>query len=299
MLTKSQTKIASPLSRKAVLLAINISAPSFRKLDRKVTDEVNRKHNADADAGRYNKLLIEAKRLEDINNAVSRARALHYEMTRPWTDKGLRILPNVLYQQFTAEFNAIKRDFDKATKEFCRDYPAAIQERRKALGSLFNEADYPSPHGIEAKFKMETRFSPLLDDVADFRADLDEDTLNDIRDEMARSSGAALDDAMRSTGDEIIEKVGYMSKRLKEVAEVEPGKKKFFFDSLVENVRDLAKLLPAFNFNNDPKLTHIIDRINTELCVEDAADLRKNAKARDQVRKSADQIVAEVEKFFG
>lgn len=298
MLTKSpDTKIASPLSRKAVLLAVTINAPSFRKLDKLVTDEVNRKHNAKSDAGRYNKLLIEAKRLEDINNAVSRARALHYEMTRPWTDKGLRILPNTLYQKFTDEFRDIKRDFEKAKHEFCKAYPAAIQERKQSLGSLFNESDYPSPQGIESKFQMETRIIPLPD-AADFRADLDEDTLNDIKDEIARSSDAALNDAMRSTGDEIIEKVGYMSRRLKEVAGAKEGEKKYFFDSLVENVRDLAKLLPAFNFNNDPELAHIIDRINNELCAEDAADLRKNAKARDQVQKSADEIVAEVERFF-
>ena len=64
-------KIASPLSRKATLVSVNISQWTARKLDRKVTERSHRAHGAPESAGRYNKLLIEAKRLEAINSAVS------------------------------------------------------------------------------------------------------------------------------------------------------------------------------------------------------------------------------------
>jgi hypothetical protein len=58
-------KIATPLSRKATLVSVNVSQWTARRLDRKVTDEVNRQHNAAKDAGRYNKLLIEAEHLKE------------------------------------------------------------------------------------------------------------------------------------------------------------------------------------------------------------------------------------------
>src|SRR3981189_306238 len=98
--TMLKQQIASPLSRKATLIGVDISQWTARKLDKRVTEKVNREHGASEDAGRYNKLLIEAKRLEAINSLVGQARRLHYSMTKPWCDEGLRILPNVLHEKF-------------------------------------------------------------------------------------------------------------------------------------------------------------------------------------------------------
>ena len=83
------TKLASPLSRKATLVSVIIAQWTARKLDSKSPQEVNRTHGALEDAGRYNKLLIEDKRLEAINSLVSQARKLHHTMTKPWCDEGL------------------------------------------------------------------------------------------------------------------------------------------------------------------------------------------------------------------
>jgi hypothetical protein len=88
-------------------------------------------------------------------------------------------------------------------------------------------------------------------------------------------------------------------KTYKEKGEKAKGEpRNYFRDSLVDNVRDLAALLPAFNLTDDPKVDALIDRINRELCSEDAKTLRKNADARESVAKSADEIVAEVGKFL-
>jgi hypothetical protein len=43
---------------------------------------------------------------------------------------------------------------------------------------------------------------------------------------------------------------------------------------LVDNVRELARLLPAFNLTGDPILANISERINAELCTYDADDPR-------------------------
>src|SRR4051794_29672871 len=151
-----QTKIASPLSRKATLVAVVISQWTARKLDKRVTDKVNQEHGAHKDAGRYNKLLIEAKRMEKINGIVSKARRLHYTMTKPWCDEGMRILPNVLHGKFADEFRVLKREFEVAADEFCRDYPLFVEERKRALVKLFNADDYPAVSEIRSKFKLDT-----------------------------------------------------------------------------------------------------------------------------------------------
>jgi hypothetical protein len=297
MLTKTNN-IATPLARKAVLVSVNISQWTARKLDKRVTDEVNREHGAAANAGRYNKLLIEAERLAKITSLVSAARALHYGMTRPWADEGPRILPNALFVKFSDEFRKMKREFEQAANEFAAGYPSFIEERKAALNGLYNESDYPDVSEIRSKFKLEMTILPFPD-ADDFRSNLDEDTVADIKAEIAETSSRVVDDAMRHTAKQIISMVGHMSEKLKEYKTGDVGgKRKFFLNSLVDNVRDLAELLPAFNLTDDPKLTEIIERIQKELCAEDAGELRTNDAARESVQKSADEIVAAVSQFL-
>jgi hypothetical protein len=292
-----QTKVVAPLSRKAILLSVRISQWTARKLDRQITDETNRKYNATSDAGRYNKLLIDADHLADITTIVSKVRQLHYTMTRPWMDEGARILPNALYAKFTDEFRVLKREFENAVDQFCAEYPRYIAERKIALNGAFKETDYPSAGEIRNKFIL--KYSPMpFPDAEDFRSDLDDDTVADIKAEIAAMSDQVLNDAMKGTAEQIIKLVGHMAEKLKEHMGKKEGERKFFMDSLVDNVRELADLLPAFNLTNDPKLTKITKRIKKELCVEDAVTLRKNPDAALSVQKSAEEIVAETSKFF-
>jgi hypothetical protein len=292
-----QTKIVSPLSRKAILVSVRVSQWSARKLDRQITDDTNRRFNASRDAGRYNKLLIDADHLAELTGLVSKARQLHYSMTRPWLDEGSRILPNVLYADFTDQFRVLKREFENAADKFCAEYPRFIAERKIALNGAFKETDYPSVLEIRSKFRLDYGMSPLTD-AEDFRSDLDDDTVADIKAEIAETSNKLLDDAMKHTAEQIIDLVGHMATKLKEHQSKKEGERKFFMDSLVDNVRDLAKLLPAFNLTNDPKLSKITKRIVKELCVEDAVTLRKNPDVAEAVAKSAEEIVAETSKFF-
>ena len=292
------TKIASPLSRKATLVSVNISMWTARKFDRKVTEQVNREHGAVADAGRFNKLLIEAKRLEAINSLVSQARKLHHTYTKPWCDEGLRILPNMLHAKFADEFRKIKREYDQEADHFCLAYPTFVEERKRALNGLFNPADYPAPSTIRDKFKCEVKTFPVPD-AEDFRSDvLDADTIEDIRRELEATSDTVLNGAMKDTADKIGEVVGHMAEKLKSYGTT-AGKKSFFTASLVENVRELADLLPAFNLTNDPKLDAIAGRIKRELCTEEASELRENEAARATVQKSAEDILKDVEGLLG
>lgn len=293
------TKLASPLSRKATLVSVNIAQWTARKFDRKVTDQVNRDHGATKDAGRFNKLLIEAKRLEKINGIVSQVRKLHHTMTKPWCDEGLRILPNVLHAKFADEFRKLKREYDAAADAFCHDYPSFVEERKRALNGLFNSADYPRADSIRGKFNCEVKTFPVPD-ADDFRSDvLDADTVEDIKRELEATSETVLNAAMKDTAEKIGELVSHMAEKLKSYGTAADGKKNFFTDSLVENVRELAGLLPAFNLTNDPDLDKIAGRINRELCVEDAKTLRENEAARATVQKSAEDILKDVNGLLG
>ena len=98
----------------------------------------------------------------------------------------------------------------------------------------------------------------------------------------------------------IISLVWVMSERLAAFSNKKEGERGGYFkDTLVENVRELAELLPAFNFNNDPAFDALAKRIKNELCVEDAKALREHADVRETVKKSADDILKDVESLLG
>jgi hypothetical protein len=289
-----QTQITSPLSRKAVLVSLNISTWAGRKFDREVTDDTNRRRGATDDAGRYNKLLIGAEHLKAIQSVVGEAREKFYKYTRPWSD-GVGILPNVSYAKFSAEFRQLKQRFNEAADDFARGFSGYVKEREKALNGLFNADDYPSPDEIRSKFNLDTKFSNVPD-AGDFRSDvLDADTVNDIRSEIAAGERKAEHEVMEHTYRQIAEVVGAMAKKLDEYG-VDTGKTKrsYFKDSLVGNIRELTELLPTFNLTGDPKLAELTSRLQSELCVEDPKTLRDNDDVRVAVQKSAEEILADV-----
>lgn len=203
-------------------------------------------------------------------------------------------------RQLSEKFRELKRDFETAANEFARGYPQFVEERKRALNGLFNASDYPPVAQIREKLKLDMTILPFPDS-ADFRADLDDETVADIRREIEETSIRVAADTLRHTAQRIADTVGHMAEKLKEYNSGSKGKndkRNFFLNSLVDNVRDLAELLPAFNLTNDPKLAAIAKRISKELCAEDAAELRKNDAARESVKKSADEIVKAVSQFL-
>jgi hypothetical protein len=292
-------KVTSPLTSKATLVTVNLSQWTARKLDREVTDEVNEQHGASSDAGRYNKLLVEKHRLEKLTQIRSKARHLIETMTKPWLTKGPRILPNMLYQKFCDEFRTLKREFEREADAFAADFEKFVEERKAKLNGLFKEGDYPSVSEIRSKFSLDMKVCPIAEADGfsdDFRAQLDDDTLADIKAELDAANAKLLDGVRKDTIEKILAVVGNMSARLGEYGVKDKAK---LYESVVDNVRELAELLPAFNLTNDPNFDKMVARIKDELCVEDVETLREEAGVRASVKKSADQIVAEVEKFFG
>jgi hypothetical protein len=292
-------QLSTPLSRKAVLVSVNISQWTARKVDKAVTEKVNADHEAANDAGRYNKLLIDSKHLSKLTALVRQARELHYTMTLPWMDEGPRILANVLFVDFSNQFRTIKREFEREAATFTANYATYVDERRKQLGRMFKDSDYPSPTEMRKRFKMDLVVLPLPD-AGDFRVEqLDDDIVDQLRNELAETTRDVERHTLQETARQIVEVVGHMNDQLKKYTQPKDGKRAFFMNSLVDNVRDLAKLLPAFNLTDDPELAKITKRIVNELCVEDAETLRRNEDVCVTVQKSADQIVKAVGGLLG
>jgi hypothetical protein len=295
------TKPANILSHKAVLASVSISAWSARRLDKAESTKINSNAGAKADVGRVNKLLVNKERIDGIAKIASAARAEHYRITMPWLDEGSRILPNALFMEHATTMRNFERDFHAAAEKFCTDYPQMIEEAKtNRMGSLFKAEDYPSPSAIRNKFNFSKHVYPCPD-AADFRVDLSQDQLDDLRRDVEERMQEALETAVRGPINRIIDTVGLMAQRLKEY---QPSSKHFkaspLYQSMIDNIKDLVGLLPAFNIKNDPKLAAITTRMADELTLWTVDDFKEasslsapKAKAnRTKAAKSAEEILA-------
>lgn len=289
------------LSTKAMLSHLKVSRWGGRVHDKATSREVLIAKRADAQSGLFTTRLIKKKAFADIAGAEHEARAYHWMHTQPWFDDGPRILPTALYMKYIKEMNDVKGRFDKAVEEFLKEYPAHIAEARTALGDLFDSEYYPSVESMRTKHALEIVITNCPD-TQDFRCDLPSEVLDDIKADMEKRLKKQMDSTIADVSERIQDVVGRMAERLKAYS---PADKKggikatgTFRDSLVDNVRELAELIPAFNMKGDAKITKLVTRMKKELCEFDADVLREDDLVRAKVSKSADDILATVGAFI-
>jgi hypothetical protein len=298
-MSKSKTTAPNLLAQKAVLAAVNVSMWTARRYDASVTEETNRRNHATPDAGRYNKLLVDKIDIKELNQIRTAARQRHYMLTQPWLDDGSRLLPAALYMSYVDEMRKLKVEYDAAADTFAKNYAGIIKRAKSRLNGMFNEDDYPSPNSIRNHFGFDIKVMPCPD-AKDFRVDIAQEHLSMVQQDVEERMRGALDSAMQDVKERITKLVGHMAERLKAY---KPGDEDnraegLFRDSLVENVRELVALLPAFNLTGDAKLTALTKRIESELCLNDADTLRENDSVRGAVAKAADKILTDVAAFM-
>lgn len=285
------------LSDRAMLASLKISAWSARKLDRKITDETNRLHNASADAGRYNKALLAKDALGELVKLASNARTTHYSLTLPWLDDGGRILTVAGYETYTAQMAALREQWESAVKSFVDSYPSFVADARVRLNGMFNESDYPTVREVARKFDLRVRMLPVPE-ADDFRASVGDSQSQFIKSEIEKATREAINDAMKDVWQRVADVVSAMAEKLKAYQPDKGREGGVFRDSLVQNIRDLVGILPMLNLTGDPKLTAMCGKLEKELCRYDADALREDDALRNEIADKAAAIFADVSGFM-
>lgn len=288
------------LSSRAMLVNVSISQWSARKLDKRVTADVNASHGAGADAGRYNKSLIARDALAEIKTIVSAARADHVKLTLPWLQDGTRILPAAGFAKYSETMRKHREAFEAATADFVANYPDYVRDAAAYLNGMFDPAEYPDASQIERRFAWSLRVFPMPD-AADFRVDLAKETVDAMRREIADAMSDAVSDAMADAFDRLHKAVRHMADKLREFKPKSGDDRAtgIFRDSLVENVRELVAILPGLNLTGDARLADAIAATEAKLTAYDADTLRSDDAKRDEVAKAAEQIADDLAAFMG
>jgi len=275
----------------ALLVEVSVSSWSARKLDRKVTDEVNINKGASRSASRTNKnLLADDEKLEAINKYAANFRNWLYAETLPWSNSGLRLIPTAKFFEFKQTLDAYKTEFDTMVTDFVTDYPTRIAAQAFKLGSMFDRSEYPDQNEIAGKFKFGYCFSPVPE-AGHFLVDLGEEMEKELKEEYAKAYEERVNSAMKDLWTRLKDSLTKIAERLTPDAD---GKNKIFRDSLVDNVLDLCGMLRDLNITNDPNLEQARREVEQLLSGVVADDLRKSEEIKKDVRC---EVAAILEKF--
>jgi len=276
------------LSSRAMLCSLSISMWSARKHDPDASEEIAVRHGAQADAGRYHKVLLPKQALADIQKIVSEARQEHYFMTLPWDDNGYRVLPAAAYMDHVAKMRAMSNRFTESVDSLAGQFLTLVEQARTRLGGLFRESDYPCPDELRAKFSFETRVMPLPD-AGDFRVALGDEEQARIKRQITAAVEASLQVGSRELWFRLYEAVQHLADRLTAYKVTGQGIEHPFRDTVVTNLVKLVDVLPKLNVTNDPELERLAEQVRTSLLV-DPQELRKSETVRAETAKAAAAI---------
>jgi hypothetical protein len=277
------------IASSAMLVELSISSWTARKLDKKVSTQVDLDKQTKTRAGNYNKnLLAGTGFLDTITKYAANARAWHISQTLPWSDNGLRLLPMSNFMTYKQNLTTLETNYQALVDKFIVAYPNLVSAAAFQLGDLFNRDEYPEAEKIVSKFKFTVNYLPVPM-AGDFRIDIGEEAKAELVKNCERAYNDRLNNAMKDAWGRLHECLMRMSERL---ADNEKGEKKIFRDSLVENAVELVDLLKHFNLTGDTNMELARNELAVAIMNHDADDLRESFVAREAVKKKVDDILS-------
>lgn len=285
------TTSADPILGRAMLVNVDIGVWEARKHDRDVTEKVNKRYGASADAGRWNKHLFGGKveSLSAVLNAAHAVRIMHYAQTLPWSDDGWRLLPTANYFNYTQELRKKIDEFWAVLEVFLKEYPRLLRTAKEKLNGMFRPEEYPATGAVRSKFHAEIEFAPVPAS-ADFRVNLPAAELarmeQDVTNRVQEAVRLAMTDAWQRLGEVVYD----LRERLVDG--------KYLRDTMVERIGAVAEALGRMNLTGDAHLEKVRKQALAELATLDVSSLRDDTKARTAAASKADEILKAMQGLY-
>ena len=289
----TQTKI----QRNASLANLTISLWNPTKKDASVTHEILVAKSASSDAGTFRKNVLPEAAYRPLQALAQNIRRFHYTMTHPWLDDGARILPSMFQMEYADKLRGFRDQFhDLVNTQFSDTaYAGYIAEARGRLGAMFNPADYPTASEARAKFGVRVTFLPIPDS-GDFRLNLNKDLLEEMEASLKDQIKEVETRTKREIYGRLGEKVQHLSNKLEEFdtemldEEGNPITRRLH-GTLIENIREVCRLIPGLNITEDPEVEKIKNETLARIGRWDIDTIRDDEAIRKEVIQDADSIL--------
>lgn len=277
------------LQDKAILVKLSISLPGNTRTDVKITQDTISRENLGAKAGRWLKQLYPDEAMTPLVKLSGEIRTYHYTHTLAWTDEGYRILPTAHHAEYTDQMRKFHAAYDTARDTFVSRLPEWVAWAKQAHNGTFDPTCYPDASRLERKFDFGLDFSPVPSG-SDFRCSLNQDELDSMSQQVNERVNQATEAARLDLWHRLIEPLKAMADKLSEPDRAK-GQSPIFRDSLVSNLQDIAKLIPALNVTSDPELAAFAAEVQSTIAQVQPDTLRQSKSTRDQTAAQAKAIL--------
>lgn len=279
------------LSERAVLVTLNIGMWNAQVRDDKASRNAADAYGAKPTSIKSFKKLIEDTSLSAIHNLGQKLRQTHYSLTVPWGDDNCRMLTTKGYFDYCRIMGDLKDSFEKAVDEFIPKYPDLVEAAKIMLNTGWRQEDYPHHSHIKDKFYTAIHFSPVPE-KGDFRVGLDDNDLERLNTSLEEANNAKLKEATKEVWTRLEKVVDHMATTLENYG---PGKR--LFDSVVDNVKELATNLPKLNLTEDPEMDKTAQDILSRLTQFSTETLRESEQLRNTVAVEAKNLVERIKGY--
>lgn len=244
-------------------------------------------------------LLPGAEALENIIKHSAAMRTWWNQVSAPWFDNGMRVYNVAGHMDIQATYGDMARYRDQLVQTFLDEYVELREKARFDLNDLFDENEYPMPEVVRAKFTCSFEVMPLPD-TSDFRVieGLGDEELARLQADAEAKATARVAEATSTTVRRALEALKIAVDRLNDYTRKEDNdEKRAYYESWVNNAKEMAALLPQLNLTNDPAITAIAEEIKQAM-PESALFYKDNISQRKDAARKVNDIAAKLSSLF-
>ena len=288
--TNNVPSVSTPsISSSAMLAEFSASQWTARKKDQKASAEVAASNHAETGVANVNKKLLgNCPELDAVHKMTGHIRNIHYAMTMPWSDAGLRLLPTAQYFKYHQTMTDLEGQWQALVAGFLAVYEWQKSQAHAKLGDLLDLNDYPTTDAVATKFAFNLSYIPLPE-AGDFRVDVGNEALAQVKTDYEEYYSRQLGNAMNDVWTRLHTALTRMSSQLSYKAD---GSTEKFKDTLVGNVLDMVELLDVCNVTGDSQMVALKNELANTMYGVTAEVLREDTFTRDDTKRNIDKIIA-------
>jgi hypothetical protein len=279
---------APSMSSASTLVDLGIKVFTGRKKDVRASKELEALKKADPNvANVHKKLLGNCPELDAIQKFVGNARNIHYAMTLPWSDMGMRLLPTATFFKYKQQMSELEQEFYVLVNKFFDIYDDAVINAQTLLGDLYNPDNYPPVEMLQGKFAWRMNFTPLPSS-GDFRVDMENEQAKALAEDYQKYYNTMFDKAIGSMMEKLVSYLANISERL----DYRDGEdKKVFRDTLTANVTSMLEDLLVPMADKDDRLRTLTRQLMDTFQGISPDALREDGVLRQNTKQSVDDAI--------
>lgn len=284
---RPDTSHAPSLGSSAILVELTIRTWAGRKKDKRATNDVNYRNNAQkGTANVTKKLLGECEELKAITNYAEVIRDYHRNATLPFS-KGAELLSNEYFLDYNRTMEQMIEYFNGLVDTFIDAYNWEKSLAQTKLGNMYDPNEYPQAESLRSKFSVEFGYMPVPE-RGNFIVDIEAAAKEVLEEVHQKYYDNQMSTMMAGVCERIAKPLQILVERIDFGAD---EKKKRIYESTVEAVTELVDTLKVFNITNDPKIEAIRLDLAAALDGVTTDGLRNSNQLRAKTKRELEAVI--------